>query len=216
MKNGFHQLELHPSSRDINPFITHWGLRRYRTLNCRTCSASESFHVAIRKLIADMLRICMAYGWMDQDHQRELHRILRRFRKAGVTANGMDPRKIEAQRNATPPSNATEVKSFLGMTNYTSRFIRNYSSKTYFTWGLQEGAEWNWADDHQRCFEDLKNSLLKDNVLRCFDIHSKTKVIVDASPTGPGVMLVQEQELGKDRVIAYASRALNECEKRRE
>ena len=33
LTNGYHQLELHPSSRDITTFATHVGLYRYRSLN---------------------------------------------------------------------------------------------------------------------------------------------------------------------------------------
>ena len=66
---------------------------------------------------------------------------------------------------------------------------------------------------HQGCFEELKASLQNDNVLGCFQVTAKTKLIVDASPTGLGAMLVQEQ-VGGDKVIAYASRALNAAERR--
>ena len=40
------------------------------------------------------------------------------------------------------------------------------------------------------------------------------KVIVDASPVGLGAMLVQTQNSGDDKVIAYASRSLNDAETR--
>ena len=39
-----------------------------------------------------------------------------------------DPKKVEAINSATPPENASEVKSLLGMTHYVSRYIPEYAS----------------------------------------------------------------------------------------
>ena len=38
-----------------------------------------------------------------------------------------DPAKVQALREAERPSNAEEVRSFLGMANYSARFIKNFS-----------------------------------------------------------------------------------------
>ena len=38
-----------------------------------------------------------------------------------------DPRKITAIINAPVPSNATEVRSFLGIANFCVRFVPNFS-----------------------------------------------------------------------------------------
>ena len=67
---------------------------------------------------------------------------------------------------------------------------------------------------HKRCFDELKKSLQGPNVLGCFDVAANTKAIADASPVGLGAMLVQTQKTGYNKVIAYASRSLNETEKR--
>ena len=49
LKKAYHQLKLHPSSRDITTFSTHLGLRKNTVLNYGTCSAAEIFHEEIRK-----------------------------------------------------------------------------------------------------------------------------------------------------------------------
>ena len=73
------------------------------------------------------------------------------------------------------------------MTNYSSRFIKNYSGKTSKLRELLcEGNEWRWTNEHQESFNVLKEALQGNNVLGCFDVKAHTKVIVDASPTGLG------------------------------
>ena len=100
------------------------------------------------------------------------------------------------------------------MTNYSSRFIKKYSTKTAKLRELLKAKKWIWTDKHEKCFQNLKNSLEGSNVLGCFSVSAPTKVIVDASPIGLGAMLVQSQDNGEDKVIAYASRSLNEAEGR--
>ena len=46
----------------------------------------------------------------------------------------------------------------------------------------------------------------------CFQLQAKTKLVVDASPTGLGAILLQGQKTGDDKVIAYTSRTLNDVE----
>ena len=50
--NGYHQFELHPSSRYITTFRTHNSLYRYKRLNFGILSASEIFQEHIRNIIS--------------------------------------------------------------------------------------------------------------------------------------------------------------------
>ena len=49
------------------------------------------------------------------------------FSRNGLSA---DPAKVTAIQNCSAPSNVEEVRSLLGMTNYVSRFIKDYSTIT--------------------------------------------------------------------------------------
>ena len=178
----------------------------------------------------------LVYGLTQADHDKSLRQLLNRLRELGLTGNldkcifnvsvidfygmrfsehGMepDPNKLEAIRVAVPPKTVLDLKSFLGMTNYSSNFIPNYSSKTAKLRELLiSGKTWEWNHDHQKCFDELKLALQGSNVLGCFDVNARTKVVVDASPFGLGAMLLQTQKSGHDKVIAYASRSLNSAE----
>ncbi len=43
-----------------------------------------------------------------------------------------DPKKIEDLVNAPIPNNASEVRSFLGMANFSAKFIPNFADITEF------------------------------------------------------------------------------------
>ena len=48
----------------------------------------------------------------------------------GEDGLSIDPKKCEVIKSSPPPTNVSEVRSFLAMTNYVSRCISNYSTIT--------------------------------------------------------------------------------------
>ena len=98
--------------------------------------------------------------------------------------NGMsaEPKKCEVIKNAPPPTNVSELRSFLAMTNYVSRFIANYSTITEPLRALlKKEATWQWSQEQQIAFDQLKSALSSDTVMIYFDPNRNTKIIVDAS-----------------------------------
>ena len=62
--------------------------------------------------------------------QTELQAVYKvKFFRFVVSEKGIKPSqtKIESIQNMPPPTNFSELRSFLGMTNYLSRFTPNYS-----------------------------------------------------------------------------------------
>ena len=114
-----------------------------------------------------------------------------------------DPSKIQALTKTEPPKNVSGLR----MLNYSSQFIKSYSNKTAkLRELLHYKKKWSWTSEHQRCFDELKIS--NSNVLGCFDVKAKRKVLVGAPTVGLGAILVQTT-LEK---VAHASRSLNETE----
>ena len=123
--------------------------------------------------------------------------------------------RVEAVVTAREPQNAGEVRSFLGLVNFSARFIPNLASiaeplhrltrrETPFVWGTEQ----------QAAFDTLKSRLANAEILAYFDRNAeKTKLITDASPVGLGAVLTQVQG-GCERVVAYASRSLTDVERR--
>ncbi|GFT68733.1 retrovirus-related Pol polyprotein from transposon opus [Nephila pilipes] len=111
-----------------------------------------------------------------------------------------------------------EVRSFLGFANQFRKYIRNYAviakPLTNSLKGLEKetsNAAIALTDDQQRSFETLKTKITSSPILAYFKQGLPTFVETDASYSGLGAVLSQDQN-GKRRVIEYASRSLKYTE----
>ena len=133
-----------------------------------------------------------------------------------LSARGIGPAngKVKAVVDAHEPTNAAEVRSFLGLVNFTARFIPDLATVSAPLRQLTKSGEpFVWGPEQQQSFDELKKRLSSAETLGYFDKNAPTKVIADASPVGLGAVLVQEQ--GEElRVISHANRSLSDTERR--
>ena len=74
--------------------------------------------------------------------------------------------KICAVQKAPVPTTVSELKSFLGLINYYSRFLSNLSTLLAPLYHLlQKNAKWSWGPEQQEDFEAAKNHLTSTQVL---------------------------------------------------
>lgn len=121
-----------------------------------------------------------------------------------------DQSKIEAVKKMPTPECKKDVERFLGMVTYLAKFIPNMSQHTEPLRGLtRDDVAWEWKEEHQHAFHKLKTMLTEAPLLRYYDVKLPVTLSVDASKSGLGAVLMQE-----DKPVAYASRALTETEQR--
>ena len=129
-----------------------------------------------------------------------------------------DPQRIKDLFNAPQPNNAHDVRSLLGMANYSSKYIRDFATLTAPLRELtRKDVRFEWTQKHQAAFEKLKTTLATAPCMSYFDKKKETFVVVDASPVGVSAILSQKPKSGdtnNQQIIAYASRALTDTEKR--
>lgn len=131
--------------------------------------------------------------------------------KQGVRPN---PGKIAAVTKMQQPIDLTSLRRFLGLTSYYRRFIRNYSKVAEpLNRLLRKGKLFQWSNECQDAFEQLKKRLVEAPILIHPDFHKIFTLYTDASMVGIGAILTQLGEDGKEHVIAYASRTLNSAER---
>jgi len=99
------------------------------------------------------------------------------------------------------------------MASWYRRFVPNFSTiAAPLTRLTRKNARFIWANEEREAFERLKTTLTTAPVLACPDFNRPFILQTDASAYGLGAVLTQNLEQG-ERVIAYASRTLNQAEK---
>ena len=116
----------------------------------------------------------------------------------------VDPSKVQEVMDWKPPTSVHQIRSFLGLAGYYRRFIPDFSRIAKpMTELLKKGVKYNWDVKCDEAFHTLRAHLTIALVLAQPDNSKSYDVYCDASGTGLGCVLMQE-----NRVIAYASRAL--------
>ena len=123
-----------------------------------------------------------------------------------ITKEGVavDPTKIRAVIEWEAPKSITEVRSFLGLAGYYRRFVQDFSKIAKpLTNLLKKTTKYNWSDECEHAFQELKKRLTTAPVLTLPTGTEGYELYTDASHKGLGCVLMQN-----GRVIAYASRQL--------
>ena len=125
-----------------------------------------------------------------------------------------DPLKGDAVQNTSPPSTVKDVRSFLGLATYCSKFIHNFSDLSQPLRELtKKNTPFKWTSEHDQAFQAVKSALTSNTVMAYFDKHKNTQLITDASPTGLSAILSQTTPGQEDRkIVAYISRTLTTVE----
>ena len=139
-----------------------------------------------------------------------------------VSSSGIktDPRKVEVVKTWAIPKTVTNVRSFLGFTNYYRGFIKDYAKVARPLNALISGENASkkkklieWSDDCQKAFDELKKLCTSAPVLAYANYKKEFQLHTDVSELGLGGVLYQKDDQGNQRVIAYASWSLTQTKR---
>jgi hypothetical protein len=86
----------------------------------------------------------------------------------------VDPGKVKDVLSWMPPTNVSEIHSFLGLAGYYRRFIQDFSKIAKpMTRLLEKGKAFEWTQDCQASFGKLKKRLTTTLILTLSDISKK-------------------------------------------
>jgi 8-oxo-dGTP pyrophosphatase MutT (NUDIX family) len=100
----------------------------------------------------------------------------------------------------------------MGLLSWFRKFIEKFSIKVRPLWELFNAPKYEWRDSHEHIYRSLIEELTKAPILGHPNLNKPFTVHTDASGKGLGGMLTQMSDDNKERVIEYASRALNQSE----
>lgn len=171
-----------------------------------------------------------------QEHTNRLRKIFQRLRESNfkiqldkseflkhnvnylghiITPNGIEPNpdKIRAVKDFPIPTTPKEIKSFLGLTGYYRKFIKDFAKISKpMTNCLKKDSKVIHTKEFVKAFNHLKNLLINSPVLQYPDFNKPFVLTTDASNFAVGAVLSQGNP-PNDRPISYISRTLNthEC-----
>ena len=171
-----------------------------------------------------------------EEHLAHLEEVFRRLREANVklnpkkcslvkqkveylghvvTPDGVipNPEKVRVVREFPIPKNLKELRAFMGLANYSRRFVKDFAHIANPSNALsKKGVKFVWTQACADAFDKLKSALVSAPILAYPDFKKEFLLFVDASSTGIAFTLAQEQN-GKEVVVAYNGRGLNQAEK---
>ena len=134
-----------------------------------------------------------------------------------IDAQGLHPLpdKVQAIQEAPRPRNSSELKSYLGLLSYYSKFLPHLSTVLAPLYQLlQRDRKWHWTQVHTKTFEQSKKLLLSSQVLVHFDPRLEIRLACDASDYGVGAVLSHRMPNGVEKPVGFISRTLSEAEKK--
>ncbi|KAG8481265.1 hypothetical protein CXB51_026038 [Gossypium anomalum] len=205
LRSGYYQLRVKESDVPKTAFRTRYGHYEFLVMPFGLTNAPAVFMDLMNQIFRLYLdRFVVVF--IDDILLREVG-----FLGHIVSAEGIkvDPSKISAIVNWSPPKNVSEVRSFLGLAGYYRRFVQGFSMIAFpMTRLLQKDVKFEWTDECQQSFNRLKDLLTKAPVLVQPEPGKEFVIYSNASLNGLGCVLMQE-----GKVIAYASRQLKPHER---
>ena len=125
----------------------------------------------------------------------------------------VDKDKTEATEKMERPQNVSDVRRFLGIVNHLQKFVKNLAVKTLRDL-LSTKNQWYWGPPQEKAFCKLKGDLSKTPVLAHYQPEREATVSADSSSFGLRACILQTQDDGTKKPIAYASRAVTATEQR--
>ena len=182
------------------------------------------FMPELDKFVVVFIDDILIYSKNEEDHAKHLHIVLQclrdhqlyakfskcefwldsvKFLGHTISSEGIaiDPSKVQEVMDMKPSTSVHQIRSFLGLDGYYRRFILNFSRIAKpMTELLKKGVKFVWDEKCEKAFHTLREQLTTAPVLALPDNTKSFDVYCDASGTGLGCVLMQD-----NRVIAYAS-----------
>lgn len=244
LNQAYNQIPLEEKSKQVTAFTTDWNLYEFNRVPFGLATGAAVLSQLMDMVFSDVkfrfvyhyLDDLVVYSRSANEHLQHLREVFNRLRRAGLTVNPnkvvfagqkmkflghlvsgegvtINPERVEVVKHYPRPRNVKEVARFIGMANFFRKFVNGFAEKAAPLNQLRKkDVQFSWGPTQEAAFTAIKEALQSAPVLALPDFSQEFILQTDASGHGLGAVLLQEQD-GK-RVIAYASRGLNELEQK--
>lgn len=163
------------------------------------------------QLVAEVLRRLNAHGLrlsVDKCHFAYKKVLLLGHYLSG-SERSVDPLKARQALAWPEPRNGKDVSSFLGFTNFVREYIPMYADFAAPLDKLRKSKRFEMNAKERFGFDGLKKAINSSPVLQMPVPGLPYQVACDASQSGMGAVLFQQEEGGEARYIAFASKRLD-------
>lgn len=232
LKDGFWHVKLSPKSKEYCTFATPFtrlpfgiktGPSVFQNMNYENFGDIEGVLIYFDDI--------MIFAPTKNEHDEILRKVLERAREKNIRFNvnkmqiasqqvrylghifsyneiKPDPDRLIAIEQMGRPKNKKDLQTFLGVINYLRPFISNLSERTApLRELLKKNSIFLWTALHDKVVKEIKDLILKSNILVPFDVKQDIVVQCDASQNGLGCCLLQN-----NKPISFASRSLSSAE----
>lgn len=239
---GYWQVPLTPRASEVSAFVTPDNFLQYSVMAFGMRNAPSTFQRLMNRVLAGLqntevyLDDVVVYSDSWEDHLIRLEEVFERFADASLTLNlakcefvkavvvylgkcvGQGQvRPVEAKVSAIiefpTPTNKRELRRFLGMAGYYRGFCRNFSAiVSPLTDLLSTSRMFVWTLECTRAFNAAKDLLCTSPVLSAPNFAFPFQLQVDASATGAGAVLMQEDPEGIEHPVSFFSKKFSKSQ----
>ncbi|GFW38815.1 retrovirus-related Pol polyprotein from transposon 297 [Trichonephila clavipes] len=213
LRNGFFHVDVDEDCRKYTSFIVPDGQFEFNKVPFGLSTSPGVFQRYVSSIFRDLTRKGIVISYLDDlvipaKNEQEGHIV-----ESGTIKPS--PTKTLAVRKFPEPTTIKQVQSFLGLTGYFRKYIKNYSKiakplsdltrkENLFVFGIQQ----------KEAFEKLKKIMSEGPILHLYKYGRKTELHTDACKQGYGAILLQEAEDGKLHPVYYMSKKTNTAEEK--
>ncbi|MEE4247163.1 MAG: RNase H-like domain-containing protein [Kangiellaceae bacterium] len=238
LADAYNQIKLGHQSQKKLALNTHRGVLLQKRLPFGIKSAPGYFQQVMDQLTNDLPGVAvylddiLVSGKDAEDHLANLQRILQRLDEKGfrcrlekcsfaqpfveylghfLSKEGIAKGpKVNAVIAMPSPTDVSSLKAFLGSLQFYAKFLPSHlASAAEPLYRLtRKNTSWQWGEEQQKSFQQLKDWLSSDNVLVHFDPALPLGLACDASSVGIGAVLFHRYPDGSERPISNVSKTL--------
>ena len=242
LRSGYHHIALGKNSRAKTVFVMPFGKYEFLLVPFGLAQAPAYFQLLMNKVLKG-LKFAMTYlddiiifSQDESQHLEHLEIVFSHLWEAGlkmkhskcdffkseihylghlISPKGISPlpNRLDSIKHMPVPNSAKEIKQFLGLTGYYTKFVPRFADISRpLTTLTKKDAKFEWTSACQKSFELLKEALCGEPVLKYADTSKPYTLYTDASKYGwagvltqPHITKIDGKSTTTDHPVAFVS-----------